>query len=59
MLLSVSVAYPGTLGPTIPQPPSGYIPTGTGYTAMSRNGVGIEWSSTLMAWVNPVTGVAV
>lgn len=57
--LDVRVAYPGILGPGIPDPPEDYVPYGQGYTARNRAGFNIEWSALLTAWVNPVTGVPV
>lgn len=43
-LLDVRIAYPGNLGPRIPAPPPGYVPYGTGYVAIDRDGSEVRWN---------------
>lgn len=54
---SVSVAYPGNLGLTIPAPPNGYVPMGIGDEAMNQEEHYIIWNG--LAWIDPNTGLPV
>lgn len=49
--LSLNVAYPGLLGPKIPEPPAGFTPYDDGYQAMNDEGDYMNWDAVSQQWV--------
>lgn len=49
LMLNAKIAYPGELGLVLPTPPNGFIPEGSGYSAINRNGLHLNWNGS--AWV--------
>jgi hypothetical protein len=48
-MLNVKLAYPGILGAILPNPPDGFLPEGSGFSAIDRRGVHLNWNGS--AWV--------